>query len=357
MNVKFSDRSACVEVCSRPEWGTTSSSRGSVSVIRAWVRLTEPRVLPLRGGRTTGPGGRIPGAPAELGSYASSVIEVPDGFRQMPRWWHDGTTWLDALPQLVQTQCELWNLQPDGPLAWGSNALVVPVRRGPDELALRMTPPGPGTDEHVRALRWWDGRGMVLLYDADPAAGAMLLERLSTPLATRPVDEAMAVLGRMMRRLGVPPEPSALSTSEIARRRSAELEQQWAELGRPFDVGFLRAALEVAPQLAVPATDLSVNGDLHVHQVLAGTREPWVTVDPVLYRGDIEFDLGRILWTQLDEMTDIPPYFEIVVQEAGLVRDRARDWTIFRAVDYWLWGLGHGLTEDPVRCERLLRAL
>lgn len=285
------------------------------------------------------------------------MIDVPDGFRQMPRWWHDGTTWLDALPNLVSAQCTAWNLQPDGPLAWGSNALVIPVRRGSDEFVLRMTPPGPGIDEHARALRWWDGRGMVLLYDAAPAAGAMLLERLSTPLATRPLDEAVAVLGRMMRRLAVPPRPEARSTGEIVRQRSAELEKQWEELGRPFDVGFLRAALEVAPQLTEPAMDLSVNGDLHVHQVLAGTRERWVTVDPLLYRGDIEFDLGRVLWMQLDEMTEIPPYFELVVQEAGLVRDRARHWTIFRAVDYWLWGLGDGLTEDPIRCERLLKSL
>ncbi len=26
-----------------------------------------------------------------------------------------------------------------------------------------------------------------------------------------------------------------------------------------------------------------------------------------------------------------------------------------RSVDYWLWGLEHGLTEDPVRCDRLVR--
>ncbi|GAA1675310.1 aminoglycoside phosphotransferase family protein [Kribbella yunnanensis] len=285
------------------------------------------------------------------------MIDVPDGFRQMPRWWHDGTTWLDALPNLVKAQCTAWNLEPDGPLAWGSNALVIPVRRGADEFVLRMTPPGPGTDEHVQALRWWDGRGMVLLYDADPAAGAMLLERLKTPLATRPLDEAMAVLGRMMRRLAVSPRPEALSTGEIVRQRSAELEKQWEGLGRPFDVSFLRTALEIAPELTEPATDLSVNGDLHVHQVLAGEREAWVTVDPLLYRGDIEFDLGRVLWMQLDEMAEIPPYFDLVVQEAGLVRDRARHWTVFRAVDYWLWGLGDGLTEDPVRCERLLKSL
>jgi streptomycin 6-kinase len=73
--------------------------------------------------------------------------------------------------------------------------------------------------------------------------------------------------------------------------------------------------------------------------------------------GDIEYDLGRVLWTRLDEMTDIVPYFDIAVREAGLDRDRARDWVVYRTVDYWLWGLSVGLTEDPARCSRLLDAL
>ncbi|MFF1822227.1 aminoglycoside phosphotransferase family protein [Kribbella sp. NPDC058245] len=285
------------------------------------------------------------------------MIQIPDGFRQMPRWWRDGTAWLDALPGSVDSQCTTWGLQVGGPLFWGSNALVIPVTRGTDEFVLRMNPPGPEVDAQAHALRWWDGRGMVYLYDVDSAAGAMLLERLTTPLLSRPVDEAVAVLGGLMRRLAVPPPPDVASTGELVRRRSAELEQQWADLGRPFDVAHLRAALEVAPLLMEPATDLAVNGDLHSDQVLAGTRETWLTVDPVLYRGDIEFDLARVLWTRLDEMAEIPPYFEIVVHEASLVMDRARHWVVYRAVDYWLWGLANGLTEDPVRCERLLKAL
>jgi streptomycin 6-kinase len=92
-------------------------------------------------------------------------------------------------------------------------------------------------------------------------------------------------------------------------------------------------------------------------RLLAGAREPWLTVDPVLYRGDIEFDLARVLWTRLDEMPEIPPYFEIAVHEAGLDMDRARHWVVYRTVDYWLWGLSVGLTTDPVRCRRLVSAL
>jgi len=81
-------------------------------------------------------------------------------------------------------------------------------------------------------------------------------------------------------------------------------------------------------------------------------------VDPVLYRGDIEFDLARILWTSIDAMSsddELLDHFGTLVATAGLDRDRARDWVVFRTIDYWLWGLGAGLTEDPVRCHRVLR--
>ena len=274
----------------------------------------------------------------------------------MPRWWSDGSAWLDGLAQAVERQTVRWGLEVDGDVAYGSNALVVPVTRGGEGFVLRMNPPGPEVEEQARALRWWDGRGMVMLYDADLEAGAMLLERLSTPLTSRPVAEAVAVLGQLMRRLAVPAPDDAPSTAEIVARRSSQLEPEWERLGRPFDVGILRQALEVALKLAETTSELAVNGDLHSDQVLAGEREPWLTVDPVLLRGDIEYDLARVLWTRLDEMTDIVPHFDTAVAEAGLDRDRARDWVVFRAVDYWLWGLSVGLTEDPVRCARLVGA-
>jgi hypothetical protein len=73
-------------------------------------------------------------------------------------------------------------------------------------------------------------------------------------------------------------------------------------------------------------------------------------------RGEVAYDLARVLWTRVDEMPDaaaIVEHFDIVVREARLARDRARDWVVFRSVDYWLWGLGVGLTEDPQRCHRL----
>ena len=283
------------------------------------------------------------------------MIELPETFLRMPRWWTEGQAWLESLPRAVDAQCARWGLTVAGPIAHGSNAIVVPVVRDCVELVLRMSPPGDEVSEHARALKWWDGRGMVQLWDDDAEAGAMLLERLSTPLTTRPIDEAIAVLGQLMRRLAVPGPDAARSTADLVTTRSAELEPQWERLGRPFDIAILREALSVAPYET--SSTAAVNGDFHAAQVLAGTREPWLTVDPVLFQGDIEYDLGRVLWTRLDEMRDIVEYFDSAVREAALDRDRARDWVIWRTVDYWLWGLSVGLTEDPVRCARLVTEL
>lgn len=285
------------------------------------------------------------------------MTEVPQSFADMPRWWAEGTAWLAELPGLIQEQCAAWDLRVDGEPVHGSNALVVPVVRDGSELALRMSPPGREVVEQARALRFWDGRGMVRLLAADPGAGAMLLERLEmgATLCGEPVGEAMAVLGLMMRRLAVPAPPDVPSTASLVR----DLSRDWHRLGGPFDRALLREAMRVAPDLAHTDSGWAVNGDLHCGQVLRGGREPWLAVDPVLLRGDIEYDLARVLWTRLDDMagaTEIVEHFDLVVREAGLSRDRARDWVVWRAVDYWLWGLSAGLTEDPPRCRRLLAA-
>ena len=279
----------------------------------------------------------------------------------MPRWWSEGSGWLDALPRLVRTYCSRWQLTVTGDMQHGSNAAVVPVVRAGEPLVLRLTPPGPGVAEQVDALRFWDGRGTVQLIDADTVGGVMLLERLASDASVQdvPVAEAMPILGRMMRRLAIPAPAHVPSTADVVVARMATLRTDWEHWGRPFPELALRQALEAGSRLSRAESQLAVNGDLHSAQVLRGDREWWLTVDPVLMRGDIAFDLGRILWTRVDEMRDagdIVRHFEVAVSAAGVDRDHGRDWVVFRAIDYWLWGLAAGLTEDPERCRRLVLA-
>jgi streptomycin 6-kinase len=135
--------------------------------------------------------------------------------------------------------------------------------------------------------------------------------------------------------------------------------REWESLGRPFDQAMLDLALAAGEAVRETDSTLAVNGDIHFEQVLRGEREPWLVVDPVLLRGDIAYDLARVLWTRLDEMADdaaIRHWLAMLVDSAGLDRGRSVACVRFRTVDYWLWGLSHGLTEDPVRCARLIAA-
>ncbi len=290
---------------------------------------------------------------------------VPDSFREMPRFWDGGDRqWLDGLPATVAGRLKLWHLELDGEVRHGSNAIAVPVCRGGDQLVLRVTAPQrwPGFDREAAALAFWAGRGTVRLLDADADDAAMLLERLAMDgtLADVPLDRAVPVIGHLMRRLAVEsPGSSVPSTAGTVARRALELEPAWDRLGRPFTRSLLDRTRRIAVRLAQSTSDLPVNGDLHFDQVLRGTREPWLAVDPVLLRGDIEYDLARVLWTRIHEMpgaADVRRHFGTLVTVAGLDRERARDWVVFRAVDYWLWGLDHGLTTDPERCRRLVAA-
>ena len=66
------------------------------------------------------------------------------------------------------------------------------------------------------------------------------------------------------------------------------------------------------------------------------------------------------MWDRIDDAAqphEIHALFATLTRTGMLHSDRARAWTIVQAVDYWLWGLGAGLTEDPRRCERLLATL
>lgn len=282
----------------------------------------------------------------------------------MPRWWRDdvGRSWLDELPARVDERCAAWGLVVDGDPLHGSNALVVPVRHDDDQLVLRLSAPGDDVASESRALRVWNGRGTVLLIDADVRERAMLLERLDArqTLGTQPLDVAIPVLARLTHTLAVPAPADVPSTADIAAEMGASFERDWRALHGPTPRGQLDVALELAAERAgAPTSDRAVNGDLHHEQVLAGTRAPWLVVDPVLLRGDPEADLARVLWTRLDEMpgqADVVTAFDSFVDGAAVPCDRARSWVVLRAMSYLLWGLAHGLTEDPVRCRRLLDA-
>jgi streptomycin 6-kinase len=253
----------------------------------------------------------------------------------------------------------------------GYLALVLPVLRGDARCALKVSWADDETVNEGAALGRWDGAGAVRLLDADEATGALLLEWLDPRRSLKEAELSVAVpvAGRLLRRLAIPvPEQWPVRPVPGLRQRparpvpglrhwaldvAAALPGRWREAGRPFPERRLDAAVEVATALAPRAGGLLANRDMHYQNVLAGEREPWLVIDPKAIRGDAEFGLAPLLWRRLGEAggpTGLRRRFDTLVGEAGFDQELARGWTLLRAIDYQLWGLTHGLTEDPVLC-------
>ncbi|MEV4102163.1 aminoglycoside phosphotransferase family protein [Nonomuraea sp. NPDC049649] len=292
-------------------------------------------------------------------------ILVPESFRALGRWQLEGEAgrrWLSALPSIVAERCSRWGLVVDGHPMHGYNGLAVPVRRGEEPLVLKVGWPDRSAVEQVECLRLWDGRGTVRLVDADPDDGALLLERLDSARSLQdvPLEEAVLVIGRLLRRLAVPAPGGFRSTWDAAAELRDGLRGRWEEAGRPFSVRVLGVAIGLAGEMAAEQPSQLVNRDLCYQHVLRGHREPWLAVDPLPLVGAIEYQTGQLLWTRFDEMADgrrLRRCLDALVEAAGMDRRAARAWALLRSVDYWLWGLGAGLTEDPVRCAHIVEEL
>lgn len=288
------------------------------------------------------------------------MITVPDAFcTAVLRFKRPGTrAWLASLPQLVAALSERWGLVVDGPSLHGGLSLVVPVRRGEERCMLKLALIHSDAVAEAEALAVWAGCSAVRLLEVDRSAGALLLERLESgrSLGVLGGPEAFTVIGGLLRRLAVPAPANVSRLRVVAQRLVGELPSRWEELGRPFSERLLEATCATAVTLGPSAKRLLVHCDLHDANVLAGEREPWVAIDPKVVAGDPEYGVGPLLWRRIDQLnsrTELQRHLGLLCEAGGLEPERACGWALVRCVDYWLWGLSVGLTEDPARCARL----
>jgi streptomycin 6-kinase len=266
------------------------------------------------------------------------------------------------LAAVVELACERWELTlADGAPRGDWSAILAVSRRGVP-CVLKIAGPEHDAIDEALALEAWNGNGAVRLLEADREHGALLLERLDPDRTLRTAELATAaeVAGGLIRELAVPAPAGLPLLADIAARKPGILRRRQGALGEPVPGRWIDIACGLARDLAADPGSQLVHGDLHYDNILAGSRRPWLAIDPKPAAGNPERSVAELMWDRIDDATqprEVHALFAALTRAGMLHPDRARAWTIVQAVDYWLWGLGAGLTEDPRRCERLLAAL
>ncbi|MFZ2015623.1 MAG: aminoglycoside phosphotransferase family protein [Nocardioides sp.] len=288
------------------------------------------------------------------------TIVLPAGLEKQRGLGPDWGAWLDGLPREFGTLLDGWELKRDGDDLWhGFCSLVAPVRTAEGEPAvLKVSFDGDDESEHeALALQHWHGDGVVRLLRADPRRRALLLERLHRRDLSALWDvEACEVVAGLYPRIHRPALPQLATITSYVARWLDDLAAQPRDI--PIPHRMREQALSLGRDLVADPASVGriIHGDLHYFNVLAGDREPWLVIDPKPMSGDPHYEPAPMLWNRWDELADdvrtgLRRRFHTLVDAAGLVEERARDWVVVRMVINANWAV-----EDAQRMSRDLDA-
>jgi streptomycin 6-kinase len=289
------------------------------------------------------------------------VIVVPEAFARSTAAdaGEQGRAWTAALPELVGQLSRRWSCVADGPVMYGRVGLVVPVRRRDRPAVLKVSFPRSWNGHEAAALAAWDGGGAVRLYEYAAEHHAMLLERAHSRTLAEVTDpeRAVAIQGRLVRRLAVPAPAGFPLLSDLAAGWADRIRGEWAAQGEPLPARVVAAALATLGELGPDQPATLVHGDLHDANVLASEREPWLAIDPKICVGDPAYDAFTVIFSPRfapllaspDPKSSLLRLIDIYCDAAEVDVIRARRWTQAGAVLESLEGRRDGEPEQVVR--------
>jgi len=246
--------------------------------------------------------------------------------------------WIHELPALVADFERLWSIRVGRPYAGGTEALVAEATLADGTAAvLKLLIPqaGDAARNEIEALRLAQGDGCAQLFRDDAERGALLLERLGTPLhdLALPLERRHEILCSVAQRVWRPaPQCGLPGGAAKGRWLSDFITTSWDEVGRPCSECAVEYALTCAARRIAAHDDeraVLVHGDLHEWNALEA-RGGFKLIDPDGLLAEPEYDLGILMRENPLELL------------AGDPRERARrlaQRTGLDAAAIWEWGV------------------
>jgi streptomycin 6-kinase len=195
--------------------------------------------------------------------------------------------------------------------------------------------------------------------DHDADTGTMLLERLDAGRMLSAVTDtrkAVLIIAELLARLTKAPAPEGMRClHDIARQMLADAPRACRKLTDPVERGVVSACAAAVSEVVDEPGDRLLHWDLHFENVLSGSREPWLAIDPKPLAGDPGFDLFPALDNRF-EPDEVLWRFDAMTEVLDLDRGRAKAWTLGRVLQNALWDIedGEALAPDHMEIARRL---
>ncbi len=283
-----------------------------------------------------------------------------------------GEAWLQRLPGLIADCERRWSLKLGAAFEPLSYNYVAPATRADGaSVMLKIGLPTSELRNEIEALRLFDGRGSVLLLDADLELGAMLLERLRPGTSLLSLDddeEATANAAQVMRQLWRPLPADHPFPSLADRVKGLErLREHCGGATGPLPAALVEQAESLFSDLLSSIREpVLLHGDLHHENILAAERQPWLAIDPKGLVGEPEYEVGALLRNPMPQLLAMPHpervldrRLRVLSEMLGFDRERLRAWGLAQAVLAAWWSLeDHGRGwETWIACAMLLDRL
>lgn len=240
----------------------------------------------------------------------------------------EGAAWFDALPATVSALADRFGISGLGPLRQGTQSFVVEAETADGAPAvLKLVLPSPDAALELEVLIRAQGRGYVKVLGAEPALGAVLLERLPPGpdfynVGPEGDEAATRVVARCIRgkwRDG--PEDQAHFPS-IATW-AEDFDRVWATAESTAPLGYTTAEIAAAQndfvELLSRAGETSVlHGDLHHANVLLDAVGQPIAIDPKGVTGPLAYEVGAFMRNPGPALTTWPTPVATLLRRADI---------------------------------------
>jgi len=210
-----------------------------------------------------------------------------------------GLQWFDQLPETIRELEADWSISVNKPFPGIEFNFVAPATANQEAVVLKIAPPFERTEIHAEAkyLRTREGHGAVKLIAEDRRLRAILIERAlpgealftrfqdDPPSCVRPAIDVLRLLLRL---------PPSDFTDVDTLDNWFENFRSYSETD--FPKKYAEKAFEIYERLSVQSGRIFyLHGDFHPGNIVAGTRAPFLAIDPKGIVGHLGYDIAVFL--------------------------------------------------------------